>query len=382
LPRSPSTYSLPPGTTPQQPNTVISSSMFNAFADDVAQTFNTVQPIAYGGTGSSDLKLNDTDFGIKDNSDPTKIGQFNASNLPTATTRTYDLPYYSGTLGLVSDIIGYIRGLALTNDAGDAANDIGIATGSAVDSTGAVSILLSSALIKRVDATWVAGTNQGGRFYTTLANGTIYVYIIRNPTTYVVDIGFSDNASNPTGGASYPSGFTQYARIGYFGRVSSVNGTPRLYIGQPQPGDVVNTWRSNYTTYTSTTLVIPFDDTIPQITEGLNILTRSITLSKSTNRVRVRTSTVVAGDGVIGVAGAIFEAGAANAKGAAACLVAGTGYSTALIVEAEWAPGTTNLTVNFNVGPGGGTAYINGNNVTRLFGGAEAATMVIEEIEV
>lgn len=53
MPRSPTVYSLPPGTTPQAPNTPISSAIFNAFADDVANTFNTVQPIAYGGTGGA-----------------------------------------------------------------------------------------------------------------------------------------------------------------------------------------------------------------------------------------------------------------------------------------------------------------------------------------
>lgn len=228
MPRSPSTYSLPPGTTPQQPNTVISSSMFNAFADDVAQTFNTVQPIVYGGTGSNDLKLTDTDFGIKDNGDPTKIGQFNASGIPTGTTRTYDLPYSSGTLGLVSDIRGYVFGLNPTNDAGDPTNDIALAAGSAVDSAGTVSMLLASSMIKRVDATFTAGTNQGGRFYTTLIDGTIYIYLIRNPNTGVVDWGYSDNATVPTGGASYPSGFTQYAVVGKFARVAGVNKAPRL----------------------------------------------------------------------------------------------------------------------------------------------------------
>src|SRR5688572_28653020 len=53
MPRSPTVYSLPPGTTPQAPNSVIGSAMFNSAMDDVAQTFNTVQPIVYGGTGAA-----------------------------------------------------------------------------------------------------------------------------------------------------------------------------------------------------------------------------------------------------------------------------------------------------------------------------------------
>jgi hypothetical protein len=95
---------------------------------------------------------------------------------------------------------------------------------------------LATGLTKRVDATWVAGTNQGGRFYTTLSNGTIYLYLIWNPTTGVADWGFSDNATTPTGGASYPSGFTQFALIGYLARASGVNGVPLWLDNRPQTG--------------------------------------------------------------------------------------------------------------------------------------------------
>jgi hypothetical protein len=215
MPRSPSTYSLPPGTTPQVPNTVISSSMFTAFADDVAQTFNTVQPIAYGGTGSSDLKLNDTDFGIKDNGDPTKIGQFNASNLPTATTRTYDLPYYSGTLGLVSDIRGQIYGLTLSNNVTDPTNDINIATGAAVDSSGAASMLLSSALTKRLDAVWAVGTNQGmNASGSALTNTTYHIFLIRRPDTGVVDVAADTSVTGSNLAANTNVAYTQTRRIG------------------------------------------------------------------------------------------------------------------------------------------------------------------------
>lgn len=47
------TYSLPPGTTPQQPNTTITSAVHNSAFDDVQQTFNTPTPIAYGGSGAA-----------------------------------------------------------------------------------------------------------------------------------------------------------------------------------------------------------------------------------------------------------------------------------------------------------------------------------------
>lgn len=53
MPRSPVTYNLPPGTVPQIPDTVIPSAMFNAAMNDIAQTFNAIQPLAFGGTNSS-----------------------------------------------------------------------------------------------------------------------------------------------------------------------------------------------------------------------------------------------------------------------------------------------------------------------------------------
>lgn len=51
--RGPTVYTLPPGTTPQIAGTTIEPAIFNAFADDVANTFNTPQPIEYGGTGAA-----------------------------------------------------------------------------------------------------------------------------------------------------------------------------------------------------------------------------------------------------------------------------------------------------------------------------------------
>lgn len=47
------TASQPPGTTPQQPNTVIQSAVWNAAMDDIYQIFNTPTPVAYGGTNGA-----------------------------------------------------------------------------------------------------------------------------------------------------------------------------------------------------------------------------------------------------------------------------------------------------------------------------------------
>lgn len=155
-------------------------------------------------------------FKIADGTDQTKQVQFSASGLPTATTRTLDAPYYSGTLGLVSDIRGQIYGLTLSNNVADPINDIDIAAGSAVDSTGAVSMVLASSLTKRLDAAWAVGSGNGWLDTGSIANTTYHAYLIRRPDTGVVDSIASASPTAPT----LPANYTQYAYIAPIMRVS------------------------------------------------------------------------------------------------------------------------------------------------------------------
>jgi hypothetical protein len=67
-----------------------------------------------------------------------------------------------------------------------------------------------SLMTKRLDATWVAGTGNGGLDAGTLANNTwYYAFIIKNPTSGAVDFLFSTSRTSPT----LPTGFTKYRRI-------------------------------------------------------------------------------------------------------------------------------------------------------------------------
>lgn len=68
----------------------------------------------------------------------------------------------------------YLSKLTVSNDAGDLTNDIGIAVGAARDSTNTVDIYINSALIKRLDANWAAGTNQGMRNSAAAITDTTY----------------------------------------------------------------------------------------------------------------------------------------------------------------------------------------------------------------
>lgn len=125
------TYNLPGAQATQVPGTPIPSAVNNQGWSDVEQTFNTVQPIAYGGTGVADGKPLDNTFGIKNNADPTKIGVFNASNIPAGQTRSYDLTYYGGAIAAQS-IGASIASAATVN--------LAVATGETVHITGTTTI--------------------------------------------------------------------------------------------------------------------------------------------------------------------------------------------------------------------------------------------------
>lgn len=62
----------------------------------------------------------------------------------------------------ISVLSGLLYGLTVSNNGSDATNDIDVTAGKCIDSTNAVLMSLS-ALTKRLDANWAAGTNQGMR---------------------------------------------------------------------------------------------------------------------------------------------------------------------------------------------------------------------------
>ncbi len=112
-----------------------------------------------------------------------------------------------------------LRGLVLSNNSGDANNDIDIAVGAAIDDSGTDAMVLSAILTKRSDAAWAVGTGNGGMDTGTKpANGWLYVWLIKRPDTGVVDALFSISPTSPT----MPTSYTLKRRLGAV-RTSSSN---------------------------------------------------------------------------------------------------------------------------------------------------------------
>lgn len=111
---------------------------------------------------------------------------------------------------------GAIFGLIMSNDT-DTDHDIAITTGICVDAVESDALSLSSILTKQIDVDWVAGDDAGGfpsgLTLAGLGPATLHVFLIKNPTSGVVDAGF-DTSLTATNLLSDATGYTLYRRIG------------------------------------------------------------------------------------------------------------------------------------------------------------------------
>lgn len=98
---------------------------------------------------------------------------------------------FSGASVVSSGLRSYLAGYGLANNAGDATNDVDIAAGFARSWDNAGDIILASALTKRLDAAWAAGSGSGGRDVGSIADGTWHVHAIKRTDTDVEDALFS-----------------------------------------------------------------------------------------------------------------------------------------------------------------------------------------------
>lgn len=110
---------------------------------------------------------------------------------------------------------GHLFGCTLSNNVTDATNDIDIAVGTARSADDTYNINLTSALTKRLDATWAVGTNQG--FLASgaaITNTTYHIFLILRPDTGVVDVAADTSVTGANIAANTNAAYTQIRRIG------------------------------------------------------------------------------------------------------------------------------------------------------------------------
>lgn len=149
-----------------------------------------------------------------------------------------------------------------------------------------------------------------------------------------------------------------------------------------------NRTRVTYTSNTTLTATIPADNTIPQNTEGTQILSASITPQSTTSTIRVTFSGFGAGgSNLIELVSAMFVGAAANAVIAASSSGGDGGTLSSadrpvpLSLVYEFTSGTLSpLNVNIRVGASSGNMAMNGVPGAQRFGGVSQASILLEEI--
>jgi hypothetical protein len=130
------------------------------------------------------------------------------------------------------------------------------------------------------------------------------------------------------------------------------------------------------------TTIIPFDDTVPQNTEGDQYMSLAITPMSSTSTLLIEVAAVFAIGTVRTGIMALFQDSTVSALAAVPIEVGVSGDAQTFSMRHKMTSGTTSTTtIKFRAGgAGAGTMTFNGQSSARLLGGVSASSITITEI--
>lgn len=139
------------------------------------------------------------------------------------------------------------------------------------------------------------------------------------------------------------------------------------------------------TTYATLSTAMPYDDTIPQSTEGDEVLTVSFTPVSASSYLLIRAVVQVYSPSNTHVTGALFVDSATSAFAANSIFTSYSGgaveQDAQLVVEAIISAGSTSArTYKIRCGANSGSAYVNGNSSGRRLGGVATTTLSVTEL--
>ncbi len=201
--------------------------------------------------------------------------------------------------------------------------------------------------------------------------------------------------SQAQGDIIYASSATAWARLGYgtAGYLLKTQGAganptwvniaaDSSYLPAGSVVQVVNTLNVAMTTIAT---AIPYDDTIPQISEGGAVMSRAITPTNASNNLLIRATVCWSNNtGATYNTLALFQDSTANAL-ACTTLFYGTGTQLPQISTLEYymtAGTTSSTTFSLRLGDNSGnTITINGVNGARVYGGSLTCSLTVTEIK-
>jgi hypothetical protein len=161
-------------------------------------------------------------------------------------------------------------------------------------------------------------------------------------------------------------------------KLPAVDGSQLTNVSAGKVLQVVNTTVS---TSTTSTTAIPADDSIPQITEGKEVMTLAITPSSASNKLLIQVVAYGASSPDAVMTSALFQDSTANAIGAVTAFQSTATGTHALQFNHYMLAGTTNATTfKVRLGVNTGTLTFNGHSGVRMLGGVASSSITITEI--
>jgi len=170
------------------------------------------------------------------------------------------------------------------------------------------------------------------------------------------------------------------------GQVLTATGSGTAIFQSPATGgsgSIVQTLTSLTQSTSTGTTTIPFDNTIPQSTEGTNFISGSITPTAIGNKIQVEVNVFGAYSVAAHVIAALFQDANVNTLAASSMQTTTTDQDVHLTLVYQFvAAATTSTTIKLNIGGStAGTFTLNGNAGAAVFGGAATSSMRLTEIK-
>ena len=149
-----------------------------------------------------------------------------------------------------------------------------------------------------------------------------------------------------------------------------------------KPGQVMQVVSTQTGAVATGTTVLPYDDTIPQNTEGIEFMTLAITPKNTNNILIIDVVYMATNSAAVAISAALFQDTTADALAAIMLYPGGAGNQSSNSFRHKMTAGTTSSTT-FKVrigGSGAGTTTFNGDTGARKFGGVMASSITIVEV--
>jgi hypothetical protein len=162
-------------------------------------------------------------------------------------------------------------------------------------------------------------------------------------------------------------------------------GSITIAAGTVSTGATVQVVNSTDAAVATGTTVLPWDDSIPQSSEGTQFMSLAITPTSSTNKLKIEVVFNYANStGAAAVSMALFQDATANALAAVSSQVSSGNLGGQMVLTHYMTSGTTSSTTfKVRAGPNAAqTMTFNGASGARKFGGVSASSITITEIAV